>query len=56
MKTNQELNELFDELQAIMIRCWPPEEFGEDEDLSSIFCIAKELRDEAIRRNPNPQT
>jgi hypothetical protein len=48
MKTPEEINELYDELIAIMERRWPPNEFGEDYDLSSIEYLAMSLRDIAL--------
>jgi hypothetical protein len=48
MKTPEEINDLYDELIAIMERRFPPAEFGEDDDLSSIEFIAMSLRDIAL--------
>lgn len=45
--TANELDELYKELESILVRLFPPEEHGEDSDLSSICTIAQELRDAA---------
>ena len=47
MKTPQEIDELFEEFEGIMIRKFPPEEYGEDSDLEVLMYIAGELRDAA---------
>lgn len=45
----QEINSLYEELESILVRKFPPEEYGEDADLSSICTIAQELRDELLK-------
>lgn len=47
--TEQEIKNNYEELEAILVKRFPPEEYGEDEDLSSICTLAQELRDEAIK-------
>lgn len=42
--------DLFEELEATMTRRFSPDEYGEDSDLSVIYSIAEELRDEVIKQ------
>lgn len=53
--TDQEIKDNYEELEAILVRRFPPEEHGEDSDLSSICTLAQELRDEALRRTLPPE-
>jgi hypothetical protein len=51
--TQQEIDDLFEEFEAIMIRKFPPEEYGEDSDCDVLMHIAETLRDEAKKATPS---
>lgn len=51
MKTPQEIDDLFEEFEAIMIRKFPPEEYGEDAECDVLMYIAEQLRDAAKANN-----
>lgn len=46
--SNQEIRDLWEEYEAVMIRRWPPEEYGEDEDLSVLYSITEQFKTELL--------
>jgi hypothetical protein len=47
LKAPQEIDTIYEELIGIMVSKFPPEEHGEDDDLSSIEYLAQQLRNAA---------